>query len=242
MNLDLTGQVALITGASRGIGKAIAETLACAGAHAVLAAQNESLLAAVAQTIREDGGQASFSRVDITDDEAVCNLFRAIDDEQGRLDIMINNAGIGEFGPLHMLSEESIDRVLDVNLRGTFRCCREAMVRMTEQKRGAIINISSVVGFKGYPLQSVYAASKHGIMGLTKSLAVEAQPHGIRVSAVLPGGVDTDMVQDARPDLNREGLLQPDDVAQAVNYLLSLSPRAAVDQIYIRRRGSQPFP
>ena len=112
---------------------------------------------------------------------------------------------------------------------------------MIPQRDGYIISISSVVGFKGYPNQSAYTAAKHGVMGLTKSLAVELQTHGIRVSAVLPGGVDTDMVRAARPDLDPSVLLQPEDVAQTVMYLLSLSDRAAIDQIYIRRRGSQPF-
>jgi 3-oxoacyl-[acyl-carrier protein] reductase len=112
---------------------------------------------------------------------------------------------------------------------------------MEPRRRGYIINISSVVGFKGYVNQAAYAATKHGIMGLTKALALEAQPHGIRVSVVLPGGVDTELVRAARPDLDPKDLLQPDDIAQTVLYLLSLSDRAAVDQIYIRRRNSQPF-
>ena len=129
-----------------------------------------------------------------------------------------------------------------VNLRGTFLCCREAMRLMLPQKAGNIINISSVVGFKGYPNQSAYAASKHAIMGLTKALAVEAQPHGIRVSAVLPGGVDTDLVAESRPDLDRACLIAPEDIAETVLFLLTLSDRAAVDQIFIRRTNSTPFP
>jgi 3-oxoacyl-[acyl-carrier protein] reductase len=120
-------------------------------------------------------------------------------------------------------------------------CCREAMRMMVPQASGYIINVSSVVGFKGYPNQSVYTATKHAVMGLTKSLVVEAQADGIRCSAILPGGVDTDMVGDARPDLSRDELLSAEDVAGAVMYLVSLSDRAAVDQIYIRRRGSKPF-
>jgi 3-oxoacyl-[acyl-carrier protein] reductase len=98
-----------------------------------------------------------------------------------------------------------------------------------------------VLGFKGYPNQAAYTASKHALIGLTKSLAVEAQEYGIRVSAILPGGVDTQMVAKARPDLDPRILLQPEDVAHAVLFLLSLSDRAAIDQIYIRRRNSNPF-
>jgi 3-oxoacyl-[acyl-carrier protein] reductase len=112
---------------------------------------------------------------------------------------------------------------------------------MIPQKSGYIINVASVVGFKGYVNQAAYTATKHGVMGLTKVLSAEAQPHGIRTSAILPGGVDTDMVGDARPDLDRSVLLQPSDIAQTVMYLLSLSERAAIDQIYIRRRNSTPF-
>jgi len=153
----------------------------------------------------------------------------------------VNNAGIGLFGKVADFAAADLDRVMAVNLRGTFLCCREAMKLMIPQRSGYIINISSVVGIKGYPNQSAYTASKHAVMGLTKSLAVEAQPHGIRVSAVLPGGVDTEMVQASRPDLDRSVLLQPDDIAQTVMFLLSLPERAAIDEIYIRRRASQPF-
>jgi len=242
MEPDLSNQLALVTGASRGIGRAIAQSLAASGAHVFLAARNETGLAETAQAIQQTGGTASWHVADIAREEDVCTLFEAVDAEALPLAVLVNNAGIGEFGPLHELSPDRFDRVIETNLRGTFLCCREAMRRMIPRRQGTIINIASVVGFKGYPLQSAYAASKHGVMGLTKSLAVEAQEQGIRVSAVLPGGVDSDLVRNARPDLDPTELLRPNDVAQAVQYLLSLSPRAAVDQIYIRRRNSAPFP
>jgi len=112
---------------------------------------------------------------------------------------------------------------------------------MIPRRSGYIINISSVVGFKGYPNQGAYTASKHGVMGLTRTLAVEAADHDIRVSAILPGGVDTDMVANARPDLDRSILIRPEDIATTVGYLLSLSDRAHVDEIYVRRRTAKPF-
>ena len=242
MESDLTNKVALVTGASRGIGQAVAQSLAAAGAHVVLTARSEAGLREVSQAVRDAGGTASWHVADVAREEDVGALFAAVDAEADQLDILINNAGVGEFGPLHELSLAQFDRVIDTNLRGTFLCCREAMRRMIPRRRGTIINIASVVGFKGYPRQSAYTASKHGVMGITKSLAAEAREYGIRVSAVLPGGVNTDMVRDSRPDLDPDELLQPDDVAQAVRYLLSLSSRAAVDQIYIRRRNSTPFP
>ncbi|MBN2584132.1 MAG: SDR family oxidoreductase [Planctomycetes bacterium] len=241
MTDGLHGKVALVTGAGRGIGRAICRSLAEAGTAVVAAARSRDEIDAVAARIVSAGGKAVAIPVDLADESSIVSLFAQIHDRLGRLDVCVNNAGIGRFDPVADLKADDIDAVLGVNLRGTLLCCREALKMMVPQHGGTIINISSVVGFKGYPNQSVYTASKHGIMGLTKSLAVEAQPHDIRVSAVLPGGVDTELVGDARPDLNRDDLLRPEDVAQAVMYLLSLSDRAAVDEIYIRRRTSKPF-
>ena len=238
--LPTAGKLALVTGAGRGIGRSIAESLAQAGAHVILAARTADQLQSLAREITARGQKATAIATDIADESSVRQLFARIV-RIAPLDILINCAGIGRFGPLKDFSTEDFDTVLAVNLRGTFLCCREAMSVMTARKAGFIINISSVVGFKGYPDQAAYTASKHGVVGLTKSLAVEAQQHNIRVSLILPGGVDTDLVAQARPDLDRSVLMQPEDIAQAVMYLLSLSDRAHVDQIYIRRRSSSPF-
>jgi 3-oxoacyl-[acyl-carrier protein] reductase len=241
MIADLGGQLALVTGAGRGIGRGIALALAGCGAHALLAARTESQLREVEREIRAKGGQASVLPTDLAQEGQITALFQAIAREHGRLDVLVNNAGLGLFGALAEFSAQDFDRLIAVNLKAVFLCAREAMRLMIPRRRGYIINISSVVGFKGYPNQSIYTATKHGVMGITKSLAVEAQGHGIRVSAVLPGGVDTQLVGDARPDLDREALMQPEDIAQTVLFLLSLSERAAIDQIYIRRRTSAPF-
>lgn len=241
MKLELQNRSALVTGGGRGIGKAIGLMLGRAGARVFLAARTESELEAAAAEISHEGGTAQIVCSDISVEQEIVSLFGRIKEAAGRLDVLVNNAGLGIYGPAADFSAENLDRVLAVNLRGTFLCCREAMKLMIPAGKGYIINISSVVGFKGYPDQAAYTAAKHGIMGLTKSLAAEGQEHGIRVSAVLPGGVDTRMVRQARPDLDRAELLQPADVAAAVEYLLSLSDRAAVDQIYIRRANSKPF-
>lgn len=241
MNTDLGDQVALVTGAGRGIGRTVCLALAEAGAAVAVAARTSEEIEAVAAAIRDAGGQAEAVPVDLAEEASIVALFERVAEHFGRLDVCVNNAGIGRFAPVAETSADDLDAVLGVNLRGTFLCCREAMRRMIPRGRGTIINVSSVVGFKGYPNQAAYTASKHGILGLTKSLAVEAQEHGIRVSAVLPGGVDTGLVGSARPDLDRSVLLAPEDVAGAVMYLLSLSDRAAVDQIYIRRQQSSPF-
>jgi 3-oxoacyl-[acyl-carrier protein] reductase len=238
---DLSGQVALVTGAGRGIGKAIARSLACCGAHVVLAARTKSEIDAVADDIRLSNGIASAQVVDLASPEQITELFNGIEREHGRLDILINNAGIGRFGPTETFAVSDWDAVLDINARGTFLCCQGALSLMRPHNHGYIVNISSVVGFKGYPLQAAYTASKHAIMGMTKSIAAELKDSNIRISAILPGGVETAMLASARPDLVGTELLHPDDIAQAVMYLLGLSGRAAVDEIYIRRRHSSPF-
>lgn len=241
MKLDLEGRVALVTGAGRGIGRSIALLLGREGATVFLCARSEDELSDVSSEICRDGGNAEAFACDVSVEAEIVNLFDRVMAGPGRLDVLVNNAGMGIYGSVADFPAEDLDRVLAVNLRGTFLCCREAMKVMMPARSGYIINISSVVGFKGYPNQAAYTAAKHGIMGLTKSLAVEAGEYGIRISAVLPGGVDTRMVRDARPDLDCSDLLQPEDVAGAVEYLLSLSDTAAVDQIYVRRRNSAPF-
>jgi 3-oxoacyl-[acyl-carrier protein] reductase len=239
--VNLNGQTAIVTGAGRGIGRSIALTLAQAGVKTAVVSRTSEQVEETASLIREAGGEALAVSGDISDEQDVLRLFDTVGKNWGNLDILVNNAGIGRYAPVAEAKLEDIEAVLDVNLKGTFLCCREAMKLMIPEKSGYIINISSVVGFKGYTGQGAYTASKHGVMGLTKTLAAEAAEYGIRVSAVLPGGVDTEMVAHARPDLDRSILLQPEDVAQSVMYLLSLSDKAAVDQIYIRRRTSQPF-
>jgi len=238
---DLAGRVAVVTGAGRGIGRAVALALGRAGACVVAAARTQEEIDATAKAICDAGGEAEAVAVDVADAASVRALFAAVRNGRGRLDVVVNNAGIGLYGPVETFPVEDLDRLVAVNLRGTFLCCQEAMRLMIPAGAGYIINISSVVGFKGYPNQAGYTATKHAVMGLTKSLAVEAQAHGIRTSVILPGGVDTDMVRHARPDLDPASLLHPEDVAQVVLFLLSLSERAAVDQIYLRRRTGQPF-
>ena len=241
MSADLESKVALVTGAGRGIGRGICLALADAGAHVVAAARTTAEINAVARKITDAGGKATAIAADIANEDDVVALFGQIRDTIGRLDVLVNNAGVGAYGPVVDFAAADVDRIMAVNVRGTFLCCREAMKLMIPRRQGYIINISSVVGFRGYPDQAAYTAAKHAVMGLTKSLAVEAQEHGIRVSAICPGGVDTEMIRRSRPDLDPSVLMHPEDIAQSVIYLLSLSERAAVDEIYIRRLKSKPF-
>jgi 3-oxoacyl-[acyl-carrier protein] reductase len=239
--VDLDGQTALVTGAGRGIGRAIGKALASQGARVFLAARTASELESTAEEIRTSGGAAIALPVDLAEEGDIRSLFQEIRGQGDRLDILINNAGVGIYGPLVDFASDDFDTVMQVNAKATFLCCQQALKLMIPKQKGYIINISSVVGFKGYPNQAAYTASKHAILGLTKSLAAETQGRGIRVSAILPGGVDTRLGAIARPDLDPKILLQPEDIAHTVLFLLSLSERAAIDQIYIRRSGSKPF-
>lgn len=241
IQVNLSNRVAVVTGSGRGIGKSVAIALARCGAHVVLVARTVRQIEDVAGIIRQGSGLATPLRADLACESDVLGVFDRIRQSLGRLDILVNNAGVGVFGPVADFAVADFDTVINTNLRGTFLCCREAMKLMIPRQSGYIINIASVVGIKGYPNQAAYAASKHAVMGLTKSLAVESQKHGIRVSVILPGGVNTGMVGDARPDLKTDELLAPEDIVDSVLYLLSLSDRAAIDQIYIRRRTSSPF-
>jgi 3-oxoacyl-[acyl-carrier protein] reductase len=241
IEVDLNGKIAVVTGSGRGIGRAIALALGNNGATVITTARSQTQITAVAEEIKQAGGSSKAFRCDISDGTQITNLFSYIQKEFGRLDILVNNAAIGLYGPMQDFNSDDLDKLLAVNVRGTYLCCQEALRMMIPRNTGTIINISSVVGFKGYENQSAYAASKHAVVGMTKSLAVEAQKHHIRASLIHPGGVDTDLVGAARPDLDRSVLMQPEDIAHTVLYLLSLSERCAVDEIYIRRRTSSPF-
>lgn len=241
MNVELKNQVALVTGASRGMGRSISLALAEAGVHVILAARNEDRLQKVKEEIIVKGGLATSLKTDISVEQEIISLFETIKENCGRLDIVVNNAGIGIWGKLVDFAIEDFDKLINVNLRSMYICCQQALKMMIPAGSGFIINLSSVVGFKGYVNQSAYTATKHGVMGLTKSLAAEVQEHGICVSAILPGGVDTDFIGAARPDLDRSILIPPEDIAKTVLFMLSLSDRTMVDQIYIRRRTGTPF-
>lgn len=238
---DLRTNVAVVTGGGRGIGASICRALGQAGATVVVAARTECQIRTVADQIVAAGGAALPLQVDLASEASVIALFQTVMETFGRIDTLVNNAGVGVYGPVMDYAAADLDALLAVNVRGTFLCCREALRRMARARKGYIINISSVLGFKGYANQAAYTATKHAVMGLTKSLAVEAQAYGVRVSAVSPGGVDTEMVRSSRPDLDPSVLLRPEDVAQAVLYLLSLSETAAVDEIYLRRAAGTPF-
>ena len=237
----LEGKVAIVTGAGRGIGRSIALALAQNGSWVSLAARTGSELKAVRGEIEGSGGQAAIFPADISREEDVVSLVRGTLDRYGRLDILINNAAIGIFGPLAQTTTESWDQVMAINARGPFMLCREAIPYLKDQDTSTIINITSVVGVKGYVNQAAYTASKHAVMGMTKVLAKEVQEDGIRVHAVCPGGVDTEMVGDARPDLERSVLMQPEEIADIILFLLTRKGNGVIDEIHVRRQASTPW-
>ena len=239
---NLKDKIILVTGASRGIGKAISLAVAQSGAKIILVARDEEKLKKVKEEINHLKGKAEAIKADLSKENEVIHLFEQIKKRYQRLDVLINNAGIATVGITEDFSIDEFDKVMNINVRSVFLACQKAIKLMKEVNSGYIINISSVVGFKGYKGQCAYGISKHGIMGLTKSLAAELQEQNIRVSAILPGAVNTQMVSDARPDLDASVLIDPKEIAHTVLYLLSLwDTNAAVDQIYIRRSKSKPF-
>lgn len=190
----LNGKIALITGASRGIGSEIAKTLAREGTYVVVNySGSEESARTVLTEIEKAGGSGEIYGCNVADFAAVAELLKHITDTKGRLDILVNNAGVTRDGLLLKMSEEDYDAVLDINLKGTFHTIRHAARQMLKQKGGSIINISSVSGIMGNPGQVNYAASKAGIIGLTKSAARELASRGIRVNAVAPGFIETEM-------------------------------------------------
>ncbi|HHV63555.1 MAG TPA: 3-oxoacyl-[acyl-carrier-protein] reductase [Peptococcaceae bacterium] len=226
----LKGKTALITGASRGIGKAIALKLASEGANVVLNyVHNEAAAAEIVGQIENAGGQALAVKADVSLFEEAGELVSKAKDKFGSLDILVNNAGITRDGLLMRMTEEDFDRVLEVNLKGAFNCCRHAVPIMVKQRSGRIINITSVVGLVGNAGQANYAASKAGLIGFTKALAKEIGSRSITVNAVAPGFIETDMtsalseeiIQAAKNSTALKRLGQPEDVAELVCFLAS---------------------
>lgn len=225
----MKGQVALITGASRGIGQAISLKLAAEGVFVVVTATSVAGAEATVSAIVAGGGTAQAVKLDVTNSAEVEALFKKIISEQGRLDILVNNAGITKDGLMMRMKDSDWDSVLDTNLKGSFNCMREASKIMTKARYGRVVNISSVVGEMGNPGQVNYCASKAGLFGLTKSAARELAKRNITVNAVAPGFIETDMTA-VLPEKGREALLQSipmerlgsvDDVAYAVRFLVS---------------------
>jgi NAD(P)-dependent dehydrogenase (short-subunit alcohol dehydrogenase family) len=218
--MSIKDSVAIITGGGRGIGRSAARLFAHHGAHVVLFSRTQTELAEAADEIRRSGGDALTVVGDVSHEDDVLALFQHVKERFGRVDILVNCAAIVAVQPFLAMDTATWDQVININLRGTYLCCREAFRMMAEQQHGVIINLSSLSGVKGvekFPGLSAYNVSKSGIAGLTEILAVEGKPYNIRVCAVSPGAVDTAMLRQAAPHLKAG--MTPDDLAEILFYL-----------------------
>lgn len=232
----LTGKTALVTGAGGGIGREIAARLKAAGANVAICGRSVEKLEATARAI---GGALTLPG-DLLDDAYVQSCADRTVEAFGGLDILVNNAGVALSKPFGETSVAEFDRVMATNVRAPFLLIHRALPHLIKAQ-GRVVNIASVVAHKGYPLQSAYAASKHALLGLSKSLANELYREGVRVHVISPGGVYTDMARIARPDLSPDGLISAGEVADAVMFLLSLDKNAVIDEICLHRQGKAPF-
>lgn len=217
--MRLQGKIALVTGASRGIGKASAVALAHEGAVIVGAARSRGDLDALAGEIEQGGGRSLMVETDVTQSASVATCVAKAVEAFGRIDILVNNAGIGGYRPFLEWSEEDYDRIMATNAKGTWLFCREVIPHMRRQQGGQIINVASVAGLQGYPSEAIYCASKFAQVGLTQALDREFYKEGIKVTAICPGGVETYFaLGDGRtPDgANMRGFSTAEDVAEAV--------------------------
>ena len=233
------GKVALVTGAGGGIGRALVAALAEGGANLALCGRSEAKLQESGRIAEDLGAQVLLIPGDLTDPACPAESVRRAVERFGRLDILINNAGEVLNKPIESVTLEEYDRVMAVNVRAPFLFCQAALSHL-RAVRGTILNIGSVVSHKRYPMQSVYGASKHALLGLTKALANEVFKDGVRVHMLSPGGVLTDMATQARPDLPPEALILPEEIAELAVFLLTRKT-AIIDEIQTHRPGKEPF-
>lgn len=230
---------ALVTGASRGIGESIALELAALGFDMALVGRNAAALEKVKSKMQEV--KVCCIEADLSQVESIPGIVEEAVSAFGGLDVLVNCAGLPQQGPFTEVTPEEWDRVFSVNARAPFFLCQAALPYLKRSSRPTVINISSVVGFKGYANQSVYSSSKHALAGFTQVFAKEVQPFGIRVHLISPGGVATEMVKKMRPDLSAAELIQPEEIAEIVRFLVTRRGTGTIDEFYIRRYGGLAF-
>ena len=237
----LEGKNALITGAGRGIGRAVAEAFARQGCNIAALARSKDEIEETAALVRALGVQAVALQCDVTQAESVDAAFAAAEVALGPVDILVNNAGMARFKPFAALSMDDWNDTIASNLTSVFLCTQRVLPGMMARRAGRIINISSVSGLKPIAEQSAYCAAKHAVNGLTKTLALELHPFGIGVHAICPGGVVTRLAEEAMPERDKTGWMLPEDVAHAALFLATQSPRAATDIMHLRRFDGAPL-
>lgn len=239
--MDFKGKVALVTGASRGLGKAIAEKLAAGGASLMITATSNTIESVATEIKEKYNTEVESFYGDISQEDNVKTLFGKINEKFGKLDICVNNAGITRDGLSMRMSAEDFDRVITVNLRSAFLVSKEASLIMMKARYGKIVNMSSIVGIQGNVGQANYAASKAGIIGLTKSMAIELARRNVTVNAVAPGFIDTDMTRAVSDKAREDFMLKipmcragvPEEIADAVAFLASDASRYITGQVLV---------
>lgn len=228
---SIENQVAVVTGAGRGIGRAIAIELGRLGARVVLAARSRPELEETGKAI---GAKASVLPADVRKRDDLQRLFEQTATAVGPVDILVNAAGVGIFGPVADFKDDDFETLIETNLRGIFFACRFVLPSMIERKRGHIINIASIAGKVGSANRAVYCASKFGVVGFTESLAEEVRQHGIRASVVCPGSTDTKFSPGGPSGKARERMLRPEDVGHAVRMIVTEEPNSFISEIIMR--------
>jgi len=228
----LAGKVSMVTGASRGIGFAVAQALARLGSDVAICARDAERLAAAGRELERQGVRVFTARVDVRRAADVNSFVETAQKTLGEIDIAVNNAGVGVFVPGHQATEEQWNTVLDTNLKSVFLVCRAVAPSMIRRKTGHIINVASLAGKNAFAGGALYCASKWGLLGFTQSLAEDLRSYGIRVSAVCPGTVATEFSPHAGKDPSK--MLQPEDVAHAVETIVTQAPQSFISEILLR--------
>lgn len=241
MSVDWTDKVVVLTGAGGGIGRAIAEKLASEKMQLVLLGGNNVEKLNTTARMVEKYSSCMVLPGDLTSIDFIKKSILLIAELFGAVDVLINNAGVAQNTPFEAVSLTEFDKIMAINLRTPFVLTQTTLPLLKKSSQPTIINIASVVSHSGYPFQSIYSASKHALLGMTKSLAREYYKENIRVHAISPGGVYTDMVKVSRPDLSPEGMIMPEDIADAVRFLLFSRSNAVIDEICLHRAAKEPF-
>jgi NADP-dependent 3-hydroxy acid dehydrogenase YdfG len=237
MERPLAGQVAIVTGAGRGIGRAIAERFASEAADLVLASRTPRDLEAVAKDVERAGMRALVVPTDVTDDAAVERLVERAVDAFGRIDILVTAAGVASFGPVAEATARDWDAMLAVNLRAVMTCCRAVLPPMLARRRGTIINVASIAASRPIPGAAAYTATKAGVVGWSRVLAEELRAGGVRVGVLVPGAVDTPLWDAIPGGPDRARMLRPEDVARAAALMASLPPGATMEEVTLLPAG-----
>ena len=241
MDSLLKDKVVLLTGSGGGIGRAAAEKLARSGMKVILFGGNNVEKLKETQEIVEKYTRSLVIAGDLTDPEFIRNGVKEAAAYSGGIDVLINNAGVAQNTAFEDISLDEFDRIMAINLRVPFVLTQAVLPYLKKSDSATIINIASVVSHAGYPQQSVYTASKHALLGMTKSLAREYYKENIRVHAIAPGGVYTDMVKISRPDLTPDGMIMPSDIAEIIYFFLANRGNAVIDEIIVHRVNKEPF-